>query len=274
MSGWPERTINSLEDVQRLSDAMGARWPNSDRCLFRGQSSAQWSLQPSLARELTGSRLNWYDILRLERELANHFRQEAHRTLPQAVLSVHDYVLDWWPFMRHHGAPTRLLDWSLSPYVALYFAVASRWDEDGTLWWFRGTAADNLMQRRYPKVYKLHAENVFGSHDGASFFESEPPAILFYFELRRTIERIGNQQGFFTLCLDPRADHADVLQELAEYGDGPHCEKLTVPNARKPELLRDLHLMNVTGKSMFPGLDGLGLTLTELTRLSIRFGVP
>jgi hypothetical protein len=115
---------------------------------------------------------------------------------------------------------------------------------------------------------------VFGAHDSASFFQSNSPAILFSFELRRTINRIGNQQGFFTMCLDPRADHAAVLQELSSYGDGPHCEKLIVPRIRKPELLRELQLMNVTGKSMFPGLDGLGRTLTELTRLSVRYGLP
>ena len=143
--------------------------------------------------------------------MANQFRQEAHRTLPNAVLSAKDYVLDWWPFMRHFGAPTRLLDWSLSPYVALYFAVANRWEEDGALWWFRGSAADNLMTRTYGATYQMHTKNLFGSGDGESFMQSEPPAIVFYFELKRTIERIGNQQGFFTMCLDPRADHATVV---------------------------------------------------------------
>jgi hypothetical protein len=64
------------------------------------------------------------------------------------------------------------------------------------------------------------------------------------------------------------------LEELVTYGDGPHCEKLVIPKAKKAELLRELQLMNVTGKSMFPGLDGLGRTLTELTRLSVRFGAP
>jgi hypothetical protein len=206
--------------------------------------------------------------------MADRFRQEAHRTLPQAVLSVHDYILDWWPLMRHYGAPTRLLDWSLSPYVALYFAVEQRWDEDGALWWFRAAVTDNLMLHRFGVAYKDRERSLFGSHDGAAFLESSPPQMLFYFELRRTIERIGNQQGFFTVCLDPLADHAAVLEELAAYADGPHCEKLIIPKAKKAQLLRELQLMNVTGKSMFPGLDGLGRTLTELTRLSVRFGTP
>jgi hypothetical protein len=175
--------------------------------------------------------------------------------------------------MNHYGAPTRLLDWSLSPYVALYFAVVTRWDEDGALWWFRASTVENLMGRTFGKAYATHSRQLFDLADDASFFVSSPPAMLFYFELKRTIERIGNQQGFFTHCPDPRADHAEVLAELPKYADGPHCEKVVVPASQKPDLLRELQLMNVTGKSMFPGLDGLGRTLAELTKLSIRFGV-
>jgi hypothetical protein len=274
MNTWPERTLDSLREIQQLAVDIGARWPNSDRCMFRGQSSANWTLQPSLARELVDSRQDWYQVLRLEREMANRFRQEAHRTLSPSVLSANDYVLDWWPIMRHHGAPTRLLDWSLSPYVALYFAVEQRWDEDGALWWFRAAVAENLMVRTFGSTYKDNERALFGSQGGEVFMQSSPPPMLFSFELKRTIERIGNQQGFFTVCLDPRADHAQVLEELTSYSDGPHCQKLIVPKALKPEILRDLQLMNVTGKSMFPGLDGLGRTLTELTKLSVRYGVP
>jgi hypothetical protein len=274
MNLWPERRIDSISELHKLAVDIGALWPNFNRCLFRGQSNVDWTLRPSLARELDGRGLNWFKVAKLEREMANQFRQEAHRTLPPAVLSNKDYLLNWWPLMRHYGAPTRVLDWSLSPYVALYFAVDQLWNEDGALWWFRGTAADNLMVRRFGATYHDQQRSLFESGDGDSLLSSEPPTMLFYFELKRTIERIGNQQGFFTVCLDPVADHASVLDELKTYGDGPHCGKLIVPRDRKPELLRELQLMNITGKSMFPGLDGLGRTLQELTKLSIRFGGP
>jgi hypothetical protein len=274
MSAWPERTLNSLREIQQLAVDIGARWPNSDRCMFRGQSSADWTLEPSLARELAGSRTDWFQVLKLEYEMVKRFRQEAHRALSQSMLPAKDYILDWWPIMRHHGAPTRLLDWSLSPYVALYFAVEQRWDEDGALWWFNAATCENLMVRTFGVTYKEMERNLFESQGGEAFMQSSPPSMLFSFELKRTIERIGNQQGHFTVCLDPRADHAEVLQELASYSGGPYCGKLIVPKVLKPEILRDLQLMNVTGKSMFPGLDGLGRTLTELTKLSVRYGVP
>jgi hypothetical protein len=146
---WPERPINSLQEFHEIVAAIGAHWPNTDRCLFRGQAQSAWTLLPTLARETAGGKFGWQEIIRLELELMRNFRQEAHRTLPQAVLPRRDYILDWWPLMQHYGAPTRLLDWSLSPYVALYFAVDRHWEEDGTVWWFKAATSESLMLQRF-----------------------------------------------------------------------------------------------------------------------------
>src|ERR1700728_2017443 len=92
---WPERPINSLQEFHEIVAAIGAHWPNTDRCLFRGQAQSAWTLLPTLARETAGSKFGWQEIIRLELELMHYFRQEAHRTLPQAVLPRRDYILDW-----------------------------------------------------------------------------------------------------------------------------------------------------------------------------------
>jgi hypothetical protein len=275
MTAWPEQRIDSLQDIQQLAKAIDAGWPNSNRCLFRGQSCAGWALQPSLARELVGSTMNWFQVAQLEHEMMNRFWRDGHRDLEPGVSSKKRAIsLNSWPLMRHYGAPTRVLDWSLSPYVALYFAVEQRWEEDGALWWFRASTAENLMTRRFGAKYKNYERLLFETGDDQAFVGSTALAMLFTYELHLTIQRMGSQQSMFTVCLDPMADHAHVLEEFASYGDGPHHGKLIVPKELKPELLRELQLMNVTGKAMFPGLDGLGRTLTELTRLSIRFGTP
>jgi hypothetical protein len=103
---------------------------------------------------------------------------------------------------------------------------------------------------------------------------SSPPPMLFYFELKRTIERIGNQQGFFTVCLDPLADHAHVLDELAGYADGPHCEKLIVPKGSEARAAAGAAAHERHGQVDVSWTRRLGRTLAELTKLSIRFGVP
>jgi hypothetical protein len=274
MTKWPEQRINSLRDIQELAAYQQARWPNASRCLFRGQSSSDWSLQTSLSRILAGSGLGWYQIAQLEREIMNRYWREAHRELESGVSSKRAISLNSWPLMQHYGAPTRVLDWSFSPYVALYFSVEEGWDADGALWWFSAATAENLMVRQFGQVYLEKSRLLFKSGDDEVFFTPSPAAMLFTYELHLAVQRMGNQQSMFTVCLDPLADHAQVLGELATYGDGPHCGKLVVPKELKPELLRELQLMNVTGKAMFPGLDGLGRTLAELTKLSIRFGTP
>lgn len=274
VNNWPEQRINSLQDLQKIAAYGNARWPNANRCLFRGQSSADWPLQTSLARGLAGSGLGWHQVAQLEREIMNRFWREAHRELEPGVSSKRAISLSSWPLMQHYGTPTRVLDWSLSPYVALYFAVEQRWEDDGALWWFSAATAENLMGRKFGNYYMDTSRLLFKSGDDDVFTTPSPPMLLFAYELHLAIQRMGNQQSMFIVCLDPLADHALALEELASYGDGPHCGKLIVPKALKPELLRELQLMNVTGKAMFPGLDGLGRMLGELTKLSIRFGTP
>jgi hypothetical protein len=272
---WPEKRITSWREFQDFIAKTEAHWPNTDRCLFRGHASSSWTLLPSLARDLTGKNFDWFAIARLEQELLKQFRQEAHRSLSEVILPARNFALDWWTIMQHYGAPTRVLDWSRSPYVALYFAVDREWTEDGALWWFSASAAENLMVRRLGATYNDLSKSLFERGDDSSLWDGpSPQSALFSFELKRTLDRIGNQQAFFTVCIDAASDHADVLAELANYGDGPHLGKLIIPRDCKSTFLRELQLMNVTGKSMFPGLDGLGRTLAELTKLSLSFGMP
>jgi hypothetical protein len=271
---WPEQRIGSLRDIQELAAYRKATWPNTERWLFRGQSDADWSLQPSLSRELATSRLDRFRITQLEREVANRFWREAHREIEPGVSSKRAISLNSWALMQHYGTPTRLLDWSLSPYVAIYFAVEQAWESDGALWWFSAATAEHLMVNRFGHGYIEKSDLLFKSGDDDVFVSPTPPAMLFTYQLNLAIQRMGNQQSTFTFCLDPLADHAEVLAGLAAYSDGPHCGKLVIPKELKPELLRELHFMNVTGKAMFPGLDGIGRTLREQTKLSIRFGTP
>src|SRR5918911_5445677 len=89
--------------------------------VFRGLARARYQNVSSLAR-LSG------EYASLERHLIRNFRKYAHREAPGPTM------WDWLSLAQHHGLPTRLLDWTFSPLVALHFATASWPDDDAVIW--------------------------------------------------------------------------------------------------------------------------------------------
>jgi hypothetical protein len=88
--------------------------------VFRGLARSSYRNISSLAR-MAG------DYPQLERHLLRNFRKYAHREAPGPTM------WDWLALAQHHGIPTRLLDWTFSPLVALHFATASYADEPAAL---------------------------------------------------------------------------------------------------------------------------------------------
>jgi hypothetical protein len=133
--------------------------------LYRGHRCFVWELQSSLERALVAHADRWdkrrHDLLlsmaadadtekwthAVEEALTQRFRQRAmHFDLPE-LPNAWD-ILGWWEMMQHHGAPTRLLDWTTSPFIGLWFAIEHHDDArdgDMALWVYdRQTARLNL----------------------------------------------------------------------------------------------------------------------------------
>lgn len=110
--------------------------------IWRGQSDYEWTLSTSLSRQLRTfdpkHATNWDQ---LENSAISYFMDRAAGLL-EVVPDEHD-LLAWLAFMQHYGAPTRLLDWSLSPFVAVYFAYEYPKDADAALY-----ALDYYLARR------------------------------------------------------------------------------------------------------------------------------
>ena len=233
---------------------------------FRGQSNIRHCLKPSLLRLIEQSGLTAENALGVETRIANEFAQHAHLYSISPPEPVHGTAA-WWPWMQHHGAPTRLLDWSLSPYIALYFAVERDWDYDGVVWGF----AVNELRKQMSEAYG--ADNATADPKLRSLFDSPTaPAHVSVVSSERYSDRMSRQQGLFTLCTNIMADHGEAIgQHLPGEEGRAHSFRLVIPKASKPDFLRRLRRMNITALSLFPGPDGLGRSLAEFVRLR-RFG--
>ena len=245
---WPGEVLSSWDNLALRASAAGEEVTRGRKLLFRGQPS-QWSLAPSLLRSLPrGAPFQRFE--RAEREALRHFQSHAHLFADEQLTQEHvngSRELAWWTLMQHYGAPTRLLDWSQSPYVAAYFAVDQNPDDDGVV----------LVVDR--SCINDHFSRTREAAGGRSFSrtETDPPA-LSAFTLAKKTRRIAIQQSYFVVATHPNCEHDELLQTA-----GAIVRRWIIPADLKPAVLRHLRTMNVSAQSLFPGLDGLGRSVRE-----------
>jgi hypothetical protein len=168
--------------------------------------------------------------------------------------------------MQQYGAPTRLLDWTFSPYVAAYFAVREAPEEDGVLWMHDYPALVKALQAE-PKT-EVGLSRVESALAGKDAKLSDPPGICAIFQKAQRPERMYASQGFYMVCEDPRRAHDEVMGEIAKKARAePFLQKWIIPSAAKEQFLANLRMMNITGASLSPGADGLGRHVAELGKL-------
>ncbi|MEW5916607.1 MAG: FRG domain-containing protein [Gemmatimonadota bacterium] len=224
---------------------------------YRGQPRDSWDLQTSIQRAL-GPLKDQKLALQLEDLALREFREGALPFLPPQLIPRTDHFVNWWPIMQHYGAPTRLLDWTASPYVAAYFACAEAPDCDGAVWTIEPTALQ--------KHFKVHTRDI--TELVKSLREATQPQVLPFSSPVKT-DRMIAQRGHFVAVAPLDVNVADTLctahveSSQTELAHG----RLIIPKDLKHVFLAQLRTMNITAASLFPGLDGLGRSATDIVRL-------
>jgi hypothetical protein len=226
--------------------------------VFRGLPSARYNLQTSLMRLGEHSE-------ELEQHLLRAFRRYAYR-----YASFTDSVWNWLALAQHHGLPTRLLDFTYSPYVALHFATAnpSCMDEDAVVWCVDYMQSVQFLPDKLQTILHDEGASVFTAEmlsSGAQSlpaFEglSEVPFVAF-FEPPSFDERIVNQFALFAL-MSQATTRLDVwLHDHAEL-----AFQVVIPAGLKAEVRDKLDQANITERVLLPGLDGLSAWLARYYR--------
>jgi len=232
--------------------------------VFRGQADATWSLQPSLSRRLQDveGRKAAHDI---EQHLEAEFKAQA--ALFPETNSILPFLFsagrtEVWAFMQHHSCATRLLDWTASAFVAVYFAVSELPEKDGALFVVA------------PQALNQYAEQQSMSSDLSDeqlVDLSIPDRVTFTWPNLRS-GRLVAQQGHFSVGTNILESHdRPILTACAAVSQQqPNkiiSRKIIIEAPLKLVVLQQLRAMNVAPHALFPGLDGLGRSLSDLAGL-------
>lgn len=195
--------------------------------IWRGQGSASWDLTSTLERALKESpRSDWPAITESHLEKFK-FAVRGRRGSNPVVLTEDN---EWWALGQHHGLATPLLDWTSSPFVALYFAFS-----------------ESSPTPRGPRcVYALHKH---------SAMEAEIDLVS---PLMDENQRLVNQAGLFTRSPDDKTI-PEAITSNYDNSDNIDLLKIIIPNRDREKCLKTLERMNINHVTLFPDIYGASI---------------
>jgi hypothetical protein len=259
LKSW-EEFEDAIEEEYQSHEELKKSYPKVPNLLFRGQKNACWPLETTLERYVRDKKVTkreysqeeYLNILKAIKpainSLANKPEFEKFSNDPLAKEpSYYEFMI----YIRHHGFPSPLLDWTRSPYVSGYFAFndsKDEMDEDVAIYsflekelWFKSASSNT------PQILGLGSDVV--AH-----------------------KRHYQQQGEYTVCfIEPTGsgfvygnpnNRIFTSHEKVTFGDSQDfLRKYIIPSTERKKVLRKLDLMNINAFSLFGNEESLMDTL-------------
>lgn len=231
----------------------------SENWAFRGQANASWVLNNAIERT---EFIHYYKGI--EADFVAEFQRGARNYLSKDETPEH--LIEWLALMQHHGAPTRLLDLTKSPFIAAFFAFEQchvREDYHIAIWginvhYLKNRAIEILSEEFNEDLEQskgLIKEDLFQK----IFFQNNK-MLVFPVEPFRMNRRYSLQQSIF---VSPGISDKPLMDQLQFLDSGIEkaVVKIEIPSIYKKEVLRELQQMNLNRASLFPDLDGYASSL-------------
>lgn len=217
--------------------------------LFRGQANSKWGLKTTLERYTGNKKYDLRDYYQTMRKIKSQIETftDRHWDIPSleqyhewldkenCLLNLPDY--NFMVYLRHHGFPSPLLDWTQSPYIAAYFAFQCAEEKDGDV-----------------SIYALLKDN------GKGYCWTEPN-ILWQGPYVRSHPRHFFQQSDYTICaMLIEQQYYYVSYENAyrnSRGEQNLLWKFNIPVTHRLKVLKHLDTMNINGFSLFSSEESL-----------------
>lgn len=238
---------------------------NDGNWAFRGLGDADYVLRANIEGIATKPGI-------AEDYLEREFRRRAHHFLTDVPSHLDD--LEWLALMQHHGAPTRLVDWTKSAHVAAFFAAESA--DSPTPFTIWAIDEKSIHAEAAAMLGLAQGEDLSSRENFAKIYsDPQPEGLLLVTPLRpfRMNERMTIQQGLFLCANHPLLTFHRCLAAVLVHGNKRHLatdqwlHKFVVAPEARLDVLRTLNRINISSATLFPGLDGFCKSLRAMTKI-------
>lgn len=196
--------------------------------LFRGQATSSWHLSTTFDRWYHGDRRN---KIRVADELLKEFKKECEHE--EIIKDIKENDIMMLGLAQHSGLPTRILDWSESPYIAAFFA-------------FSGNILGSNSEKEVAVWVIEENDSIWNEQYGCEII-----SVSTY-----NNKRIYNQQGKFTYLKAPYDSLEEYIDNFKDSSESIHAWKYIIPTSETHIAVSDLDAMGINYAKLYPGIEG------------------
>ncbi|ADB15459.1 FRG domain protein [Pirellula staleyi DSM 6068] len=253
-----EHHITDIDDLIRQLNML----PNN--FIFRGQSNAEWDLTSSLERAIGN---NWSKDISKKCEDHSLIQFQSKFHLYDRINAQPNSKLAWLALMQHHGVPTRLVDFTESPYVALYFALESYLPHTKSDLAIFAIDYSAVMEKSLDLIRSIDSgfsetrATVHGKRDMVfqDIVDRFSYDILWITEPSQLNARLDRQAGSFVLSGNGGRKIDSIIR--SDTYQGATIIKLIISHELYSDTFALLRKMNITSKSLYGDIDGLARSI-------------